>query len=112
MATKHGRVIASLDGLLPIMSHDPLIIWPCKIRSSRTGGGSACKRLSRHRLLVLFYREGVFIFDCMKKKLRRDDFPLKVLQVIRQVSYLNVSSFHKAWNLNKFRKRFPLASFI
>ena len=52
MTTKLGRMIASLDGLLPIMSHDPLIIWPCEIRGSLTGGGSARKYLSRHRLLV------------------------------------------------------------
>ena len=54
MTTKLGRMIASLDGLLPIMSHDPLITWPCEIRGSLTGGGSARKRLSRHRLLVYF----------------------------------------------------------
>ena len=53
MATKLGRMIASLDGLLPIMSHDPLITWPCEIRGLPTGGGSARKRLSRHRLLVI-----------------------------------------------------------
>ena len=52
MATKLDRMIASLDGLLPIMSHDPLIAWPCEIRSSLTGGGPARKRLSHHRLLV------------------------------------------------------------
>ena len=50
MATKLGRMIASLDGLLPIMSHDPLIKWPCEIQVSLTGGGSARKRLGRHRL--------------------------------------------------------------
>ena len=54
MATKLGRMIASLDGFLPIMSHDPLITWPCEIRGSLTGGNSAHKRLSRHRLLVDF----------------------------------------------------------
>ena len=54
MATKLGRMIASLDGLLPIMSHDPLITWPCEIRGSFTGGSSAPKRLSCHRLLVDF----------------------------------------------------------
>ena len=54
MATKLGRMIASLDGLLPIMSHGPLITWPCEIRGSLTGRGSARKRLSRHRLLVKF----------------------------------------------------------
>ena len=48
MATKLGSMIASLDGLLPIMSHDPLIIWSCEIRGSLRGGGSARKRLSRH----------------------------------------------------------------
>ena len=53
MATKLGRMIASLDGLLPIMLNDPLIAWPCEIRGSLTGGGSARKRLSRYRLLVL-----------------------------------------------------------
>ena len=54
MATKLGRMIASLDGLLPIMSHDTLITWPCEIRGSFTGGGSVCKCLSRHRLLVYY----------------------------------------------------------
>ena len=52
MATKLGRMIASLDVLLPIMLHDLLITWPCEIRGSFTGGGSARKRLSRDRLLV------------------------------------------------------------
>ena len=52
MATKPGRMIASLDGLLPIMLHDPLITWPCEIQGSLTGGDSARKRLSCHRLLV------------------------------------------------------------
>ena len=27
MATKLGRVITDLDGLLPVKAHDPLIIW-------------------------------------------------------------------------------------
>ena len=53
MATKFGRMIASLDGLLPVMSHDPLITWSCEIQGSLTGGGSARKRLSRHQLLVI-----------------------------------------------------------
>ena len=53
MATKVGRMIASLNGLLPIMSFDPFITWPCEIRGSRIGGGSAHKRLSRHRLIVI-----------------------------------------------------------
>ena len=53
MTTKLGRMIASLDGPVPIMSHDPLITWPCEIRSSLTGRGSARKHLSRHRLRVL-----------------------------------------------------------
>ena len=56
MATKLGRMIASLDGLLPIMSHDPLITCPCEIWWSLTGGGSACKCLSRHQLRVEFVR--------------------------------------------------------
>ena len=52
VATKIGRMIASLDGLLPIMLHDPLITWSCKTQGSLTGGGSAHKCLSRQRLLV------------------------------------------------------------
>ena len=36
MATKLGRMIACLDGLLPIMSHDPLITWSCEIQGSLT----------------------------------------------------------------------------
>ena len=48
VATKLGRMIASLDGILAIMSHDPSITWPCETRGSVTGGGSARKRLSRH----------------------------------------------------------------
>ena len=55
MATKLGRMIASLDGLLPIMSHYPLITRPCEIRGSLTGRGSARKHLRRHRLLVLSF---------------------------------------------------------
>ena len=46
METKLDRMISSLDGLLPIMPHDPLITWPCEIRVSFTGGGSVRKRLS------------------------------------------------------------------
>ena len=60
MATKLGRMIAFLDGFLPIMSHDPLIIWPCEIQGSLTGGGSARKRVSRHRFLVV-----IFILYCI-----------------------------------------------
>ena len=52
MATKLGRMIASLNGLLPIMSHDSLITSPCEIQGLPTGGGSTRKRLSHHRLLV------------------------------------------------------------
>ena len=52
MATKLGRMMTSLDGLLPIMPHDPLITWPCEIRGSLTGGGSARRHVSHHRLLV------------------------------------------------------------
>ena len=37
MATKLGKMLTSLDGILPIMSHDPLISWPCEIRGSLTG---------------------------------------------------------------------------
>ena len=57
MATKIGRIITFLDGLLPIVSHDPLITWPCEIRGSIVGGGSACKRSRRHRLLVILDSE-------------------------------------------------------
>ena len=53
IATKLGRMIASLVGLLPIMSHDPLITWHWEIQGSLTGGGSACKRLSRHQQVLL-----------------------------------------------------------
>ena len=48
MVTKLGRMMAYLDCLLPGKSRDPLITWPCKI-----GVGSARKRLSRHRFLVV-----------------------------------------------------------
>ena len=54
MATKLGRMIAFLDGLLP-MSHDLLITWPCEIRGSLTGEGSARKRLSRPQFLVIIF---------------------------------------------------------
>ena len=56
MATKLGKMLTSLDGILPIMSHDPLISWPCEIRGSLTGWGSACKRLYRHQFLVTSYK--------------------------------------------------------
>ena len=52
MATKLGRMMTSLDGFLPIMSHDPLITWPCEIQGSPKGAGSARKHSSRHQLLV------------------------------------------------------------
>ena len=51
-ANKLGRMMTSLDGLWPIMSHDTLITWPCEIRGSLTGEVSARKRLRHHRLLV------------------------------------------------------------
>ena len=62
MATKLGRMIASVDRLLPIMSHDPLITCPCEIRGLFIEGGSACKRLSRHQLLVSFFPSHQFIW--------------------------------------------------
>ena len=57
MATKHGRMMTSLDGLVPIMSHDPLITWPCEMRGSLTGAGSARKRLICPGLLVDYYNK-------------------------------------------------------
>ena len=53
MANKLGRIMISLDGLLPIITHDLLIMRPCEIRGLLTWGSSARKRLSRHRLLVI-----------------------------------------------------------
>ena len=41
MTIKLGITIPSLRGLLPIMSHDPLITWPCEKQDSLTRGGSA-----------------------------------------------------------------------
>ena len=32
MAKNLGRMVISLDGLLPILSHDTLIMWPCDTR--------------------------------------------------------------------------------
>ena len=64
MANKLDRMMAFLDGLLPIMSHDPLITWSCETRDSLTGGGSACKCSSRHRLLVL-----TAVHPCIKGKM-------------------------------------------
>ena len=31
MTNKFGRMIISVEGLLPIKSHDPFIIWSCEI---------------------------------------------------------------------------------
>ena len=62
-------MIGSLDGLLPIMLHDPLIRWPCKIRGSLAGGGSARKRLSRHQLLV-----SIFVPNRIKENNQRSVF--------------------------------------
>ena len=39
MAIKLGRMMTSLDGLLPIMPQDSLIMCPCEIWGSLTGGG-------------------------------------------------------------------------
>ena len=52
MAKTLGRMMTLLDRLLHVMSHDPLITWPCEIQGSLTRRGPARKRLSRHRLLV------------------------------------------------------------
>ena len=52
MATKLNRMMISLDRLLPVLSHGPLITWPCDIQVSLTGGGSVRKCLSRHQLHV------------------------------------------------------------
>ena len=56
---KLGRMMTYLDGLLPIMSCDPLITCPCEIGGSLRGGGSARKHLSRYRLL------GIFLVICV-----------------------------------------------
>ena len=61
MATKLGRMMCSLNRLLPIMSHDFLITWPCEIRRSFTGGGSVRKRLSYHRLLVYVFKQLIYV---------------------------------------------------
>ena len=34
IANKLGGMMTFLDGLLPIMSHDPFITWPCNRRGS------------------------------------------------------------------------------
>ena len=52
MAAKLSGMMTSLNGFLPIMSYEPLIKWPGEMRGSLTEGGSARKRLSRHRLIV------------------------------------------------------------
>ena len=52
MATKLGRMMTSFNGLLPVMSHDLLIMWPCEMRGSLTGEDLARKCLSCHRLFV------------------------------------------------------------
>ena len=52
MATKLGKMMTSLDGILLIMSHDHLITWPCEIRCSLRRGDSARRCLSCQRLLV------------------------------------------------------------
>ena len=57
MVTKLGRMIASIDGLLRIMLHDPLITWPCEIWGSLTWGGSVRECLSCHWLLANFTTE-------------------------------------------------------
>ena len=49
-----SRMMTLLDGFLAIMSHDPLITWPCEIQGSLTARSSARKRLSRHQLLVYY----------------------------------------------------------
>ena len=54
MTTKLGRMMTYLNGLLPIKSHDPLIMWPCEMGGSLVRGGSAHKLLSCRRLFVLF----------------------------------------------------------
>ena len=35
MANKLDRMMIFLDGLLPVMSHDPLITWSCEIQDSQ-----------------------------------------------------------------------------
>ena len=65
MATKLSRMMTSIDGLLPTMSHDSLITWSCKIQGSFTGGGSARKRLSRRRLLVYSLLERLKYSVCL-----------------------------------------------
>lgn len=56
---------------------------------------------------ILFYWEGLFIFDCMKK-IKEGWFSFEegaIKFFIRQVCYLNISSVHKAWNFHKFREK-------
>ena len=52
MASRLGRMIIFFDRLLPIMSHDSLIMWPCEILGSLIVRGSARERLSCYRLLL------------------------------------------------------------
>ena len=51
MATKLDRMVTYQD----VRSHNPLITWLCEIGDSLTTGGSACKRLIRHRLLAVLH---------------------------------------------------------
>ena len=59
ISTKLERMMTSIDELLPVISHDPLITWPGEIRGLPTGGGSARKHLNHHRLRVPFVLDTV-----------------------------------------------------
>ena len=53
VATKPARMMIYIDRLLLIKPHNHLITWTCDI-AGLLRGGSARKRLNRHRFLVEF----------------------------------------------------------
>ena len=53
MTNKLGRMMGFLDVLLPVMSSDPQIMWPCEIQGSLTLRSSSRTCLRRFLVIVL-----------------------------------------------------------
>ena len=95
IATNLRRMIASLDGLLPMMSHDPLITWPCEIWGSLTGGGSACKRLSHHWLLVPSVLKTTKVVPVYEKDSKLDFSRYRPISLLSNIEKILEKLMHK-----------------
>ena len=104
MAIKLGRMIASLDGHLPIMLHNPLITWPCEIevhlQEEVQSSPTSCLKilLNKKNKIKNFH----FLFSLKQKLNSKIMFYNKVVNYHFQIkSFLKVSVFILIHCLNK-----------